>query len=138
MLSLDAQIPRCCHRKVCLQTHCPCPISETRSNSYGNSFPKALDRVSEISVSELSSGASAQDKEDAAAKVFSGDLQKADDVQAIFDYYNKEGSGIWGVIHIAALKAVGESAEKPIEYYSNNISATILLLDVSLGQRGSP
>lgn len=33
-------------------------------------------------------------------------------------------------IHFAGLKAVGESVEKPIEYYSNNISGTLTLIDV--------
>lgn len=35
-----------------------------------------------------------------------------------------------GVIHFAGLKAVGESVEKPLEYYSNNISGTLTLLEV--------
>lgn len=34
------------------------------------------------------------------------------------------------VIHSAGLKAVGESVEMPLEYYSNNISGTITLLKV--------
>ena len=33
-------------------------------------------------------------------------------------------------IHFAGLKAVGESVEKPWEYYENNISGTLILLDV--------
>ena len=33
------------------------------------------------------------------------------------------------VIHFAGLKAVGESVEKPIEYYANNIQGTISLLE---------
>ena len=33
-------------------------------------------------------------------------------------------------IHFAGLKAVGESVEKPLEYYENNISGTLVLLDV--------
>ena len=33
-------------------------------------------------------------------------------------------------IHYAGLKAVGESVEKPLEYYENNISGTLVLLDV--------
>jgi UDP-glucose 4-epimerase len=33
------------------------------------------------------------------------------------------------VIHLAGLKAVGESAEKPIEYYANNVQGTISLLE---------
>jgi len=35
-----------------------------------------------------------------------------------------------GVIHFAAYKAVGESVEKPIEYYHNNLTGTLVLLDL--------
>ena len=35
---------------------------------------------------------------------------------------------IEGVIHFAAFKAVGESVEKPLEYYTNNVLSTIILL----------
>lgn len=34
------------------------------------------------------------------------------------------------VIHFAGLKAVGESCEKPLEYFINNISGTLVMLDV--------
>lgn len=34
------------------------------------------------------------------------------------------------VIHFAGLKAVGESVQKPLEYFDNNISGTLVLLDV--------
>ncbi|KMQ80227.1 UDP-glucose 4-epimerase [Candidatus Burkholderia pumila] len=37
---------------------------------------------------------------------------------------------ISGAIHFAALKAVGESVAKPIEYYSNNIGSLLTLLEV--------
>ncbi len=33
------------------------------------------------------------------------------------------------VIHFAGLKAVGESVEKPLEYYKNNIDSTLVLLE---------
>ena len=33
-------------------------------------------------------------------------------------------------IHFAALKAVGESCQKPLEYYDNNVNGTLILLDV--------
>ena len=33
-------------------------------------------------------------------------------------------------IHFAGLKAVGESVQKPLEYYENNMSGTFVLLDV--------
>ena len=36
------------------------------------------------------------------------------------------------VIHFAGLKAVGESVEKPIEYYDNNVSGTVNLLQAML------
>ena len=35
-----------------------------------------------------------------------------------------------GVIHFAGLKAVGESVEKPIEYYDTNVGGTLILADV--------
>ncbi|MDO5101267.1 MAG: NAD-dependent epimerase/dehydratase family protein, partial [Eubacteriales bacterium] len=34
------------------------------------------------------------------------------------------------VLHCAALKAVGESVEKPLEYYHNNITGTLTLIKV--------
>ena len=43
------------------------------------------------------------------------------------DYSNNK---IDSVIHFAGYKAVGESVEKPIEYYTNNVSGTLNLLDV--------
>ncbi len=53
------------------------------------------------------------------------------------DYSNKEKmdkvfaeNKIDSVIHFAGYKAVGESVEKPIEYYTNNVSGTLNLLDV--------
>ncbi len=53
------------------------------------------------------------------------------------DLLDKEGmrkifkeNKINSVIHFAALKAVGESVEKPIEYYKNNVVGTINLLEV--------
>lgn len=41
-----------------------------------------------------------------------------------------EKESISSVIHFAGLKAVGESVEKPWEYYQNNIEGTLILLDV--------
>lgn len=40
------------------------------------------------------------------------------------------GTGFDACIHFAALKAVGESVEKPMLYYENNVGGTIALLDV--------
>lgn len=41
-----------------------------------------------------------------------------------------EKESIDSVIHFAGLKAVGESVAKPLEYYHNNITGTLLLCDV--------
>ncbi len=38
--------------------------------------------------------------------------------------------GIRAIIHFAALKAVGESVEKPLEYYSNNLISMINVLQI--------
>jgi UDP-glucose 4-epimerase len=34
-----------------------------------------------------------------------------------------------GIIHFAANKAVGESVEKPLKYYRNNVAATVLMIE---------
>ena len=38
-------------------------------------------------------------------------------------------NNIDAVIHFAGLKAVGESVEKPLEYYDNNVNGTLVLVD---------
>lgn len=43
------------------------------------------------------------------------------------EFFEKE-RGIDGIIHFAALKAVGESVEKPVMYYQNNLNGLINLL----------
>ena len=55
---------------------------------------------------------------------------KADvlDTQALDEIMQKET--IESCIHFAGLKAVGESVQKPWEYYHNNITGTLNLLDV--------
>lgn len=58
-------------------------------------------------------------------KFYNGDLTDFNDINEVF---NKEN--IDSVIHFAALKAVGESVEKPLEYYNNNIIGTLNLLTV--------
>ena len=50
------------------------------------------------------------------------------DCKALEDIFAKEK--IDSCIHFAGLKAVGESVEKPLEYYDNNIAGTLVLLDV--------
>jgi UDP-glucose 4-epimerase len=52
------------------------------------------------------------------------DLKNFDETHAIFE----ENADIKGIIHFAAYKAVGESCEKPLEYYENNMFGLINLL----------
>ena len=57
-------------------------------------------------------------------------FHKADirDKEAITQVF--EQHSIDGVIHFAGLKAVGESVEKPIQYYDTNVGGTFILTDV--------
>ncbi|MEI9933599.1 MAG: UDP-glucose 4-epimerase GalE [Ferruginibacter sp.] len=55
------------------------------------------------------------------------DLCNFDDTQAIF----QENKGITGIIHFAAYKAVGESVEKPLMYFDNNLVSLINILKCS-------
>lgn len=54
------------------------------------------------------------------------DLRDKDATEAVFKKYPK----IEGIIHFAASKAVGESVEKPLLYYRNNIVSLINLLEL--------
>ena len=54
------------------------------------------------------------------------DLREKNAVEAVFEKYPQ----IEGIIHFAASKAVGESVEKPLLYYRNNIVSLINLLEL--------
>lgn len=56
---------------------------------------------------------------------YKGDIRIREDIEKAF-----RENKIDAVIHFAGLKAVGESVEKPLEYYSNNITGTLLLCEV--------
>jgi len=53
------------------------------------------------------------------------DLLDRDALNDVFDRYD-----ITSVIHFAGYKAVGESVQKPLEYYHNNLTGTLILCDV--------
>jgi UDP-glucose 4-epimerase len=57
-------------------------------------------------------------------KNYKVDLCNFDDTFAIF----QENTDITGIIHFAAYKAVGESVEKPLMYFDNNLGSLISLL----------
>ena len=56
---------------------------------------------------------------------YKGDVRDAELLNKIFSSHDIES-----VIHFAGYKAVGESTQKPLEYYDNNINSTLVLLDV--------
>jgi len=58
-------------------------------------------------------------------KFYEVDIQDADGLNKVF-----ENEDIDSCIHFAGLKAVGESVQKPLEYYTNNISGSLVLFDI--------
>lgn len=56
--------------------------------------------------------------------VIDGDLRNFNDVNAAFDAHQ-----FASVIHFAGLKAVGESHQKPIEYYQSNVAGSLNLFN---------
>ena len=76
-----------------------------------NASPKAIERVEEITGKKV--------------KFYNVDMLDKEAMNEIF-----ERESIDSVIHFAGYKAVGESVRKPLEYYHNNITGTLLLCDV--------
>ena len=76
-----------------------------------NASEKAVERVKEITGKDL--------------KFYKVDIRDREGLNEVFDKEDVES-----VIHFAGLKAVGESVQKPLEYYENNIGGTITLCDV--------
>lgn len=76
-----------------------------------NSCEEALERVKKITGKEVT--------------FYQADLLDRKAVEEVFEKENIES-----VIHFAGLKAVGESVQKPLEYYYNNITGTLILCDV--------
>lgn len=80
-------------------------------DNLSNSSRESLKRVEELTGKSV--------------KFYEGDVLDAQKLTEMF-----EAEGINAVIHCAALKAVGESVRKPLEYYRNNINGTLTLMDV--------
>lgn len=81
-------------------------------DNFSNSKPEMLNKIRKITNKDF--------------KFYEVDLLDRENLDKVF----AENSDIESVIHFAGLKAVGESVEKPIEYYHNNITGTLILLDV--------
>ena len=80
-----------------------------------NSSAKVLDRIQAI-VGEYAARS---------LTFYQADIADRAALDAIFSKH-----AIDAVIHFAGFKAVGESVQKPIEYYTNNIGSTLTLVDV--------
>ncbi|MCQ2458813.1 MAG: UDP-glucose 4-epimerase GalE [Ruminococcus sp.] len=80
------------------------------ADNYSNSCPEAVKRVEEITGKSV--------------KTYEVDIKDTEKLETVF-IENK----IDAVIHFAGLKAVGESVEKPVLYYRNNIDTTLALLE---------
>ena len=81
------------------------------ADNYSNSCPVAIERVEEITGVSIPH--------------YEADVCDPEAVEKIFSE-----NEIDAVIHFAGLKAVGESCEKPVMYYRNNIDSTLTLLEV--------
>ena len=77
-------------------------------DNYYNSKPEALKRVKELSGKEF--------------PFYECDIRDEEGMNAVFAKHK-----IDAVIHYAGLKAVGESVEKPMMYYDNNVNGTLVL-----------
>ena len=75
-----------------------------------NSNKKAVDRIEEITGKKT--------------VFYENDIRDAEAMNRIFADEKPDC-----VIHFAGLKAVGESVQKPLEYYENNINGTLVMLD---------
>ena len=80
-------------------------------DNLSNSSEKSLERIQMITGKPV--------------KFYLADIRDRAAMNQIFD-----NESIDSVIHFAGLKAVGESVAKPWEYYDNNITGTLTLLDV--------
>ena len=80
-------------------------------DNLSNSCKESLNRVQKITGKSL--------------KFYEVDILDRDGLIKVF-----ENEKIESVIHFAGLKAVGESVAKPLEYYHNNITGTLVLCDV--------
>lgn len=79
-------------------------------DNFSNSKPKVLDKIKEITKKDF--------------KFYEVDYLNRKELERVFEENN-----IDAVMNFAGYKAVGESVKKPLEYYENNISGTVVLLE---------
>lgn len=79
-------------------------------DNFSNSKPEVLDKIKEITKKDF--------------KFYELDYLNRNELEKVF-----EENDIEAVMNFAGYKAVGESVKKPLEYYENNISGAIVLLE---------
>ena len=80
-------------------------------DNYSSSSPEALKRMKELTGKDF--------------PIYEADVCDGEAMNALFDREKIEA-----VIHFAGYKAVGESVQKPLMYYRNNLDSTMTLLEV--------
>ena len=80
-------------------------------DNFSNSKKAVLERITELTGKHF--------------PFYKIDIRNSEQLARMFQAENIEA-----VIHFEGLKAVGESCEKPLEYYDNNVSGTVKLLQV--------
>ncbi len=83
-------------------------------DDFSNSYPSVLDDIEQISGKRIEN--------------FTTNLTDFSATKKIFEKH----PDIAGIIHFAAFKAVGESVNQPLEYYHNNLTSLINLLQLSV------
>ncbi len=78
-------------------------------DNFSNSSPEAVKRVEKIAGKRVTT--------------VNGDVREREVMSRVFK------RPIDGVIHFAALKAVGDSVARPVEYYGNNVGGALALLE---------
>lgn len=92
-----------------------------------NSSFESLEKVSSITGKKIivaDKGKLKPDLKDANFIFINSDINDRDALQFVF-----QNQKIQGVIHLAGFKAVAESVRKPLDYYNNNVTGSIILFD---------
>lgn len=84
-------------------------------DNYSNSDPSVIERVEKITGAQI--------------PVYEADVSDYNALDEVMTSCVEAGLPIDGVIHFAGYKAVGESVEKPLMYYRNNLGATVTVLE---------
>jgi UDP-glucose 4-epimerase len=79
-------------------------------DNYSNSSKEVISKVEEITHKKIT--------------VYEADVRDKQTLKKLFSENN-----IDAIIHFAGLKAVGESVQKPLEYYNNNVYGAIILFE---------